>query len=400
MGLCGAFQNRLFLFSCACFSGILFALVWRKYEQTVQISSIRNHYTSALRKPNYNEWLRKQNLTSDFIPEEILRYGDDINKPELESSFLYKNTQVLCLIFVNSHNGAEAVKQTWAKHCNIVTFFGRFVDEKIPVMKVPPVTSFEGFCYAFTHVYHKYEGQFDWVIIADDYTYAMIENLRYYVASLNSSFPYYLGHPVKDFSSLYNIGSAGIVLSKGSLSLLYSVYSTADDCRYKRPPSWYFDQSIGKILHAFSVHPVDTRDSYLRGRFNPFPVETMLIPGSISVFSSYWRTSAFLSEEGMNCCSDRAITFHGLLPSKLYLMEFLQYHLNVFRNSMQGIGNLPVRDQSKSNLNKKSVSSEMEHVGEPFVQLVDRNWVRSNNLKNLKRQKTIVENIWNELFGS
>ncbi|GIX75293.1 c1GALT1-specific chaperone 1 [Caerostris extrusa] len=334
MELCGAFQNRLFLFSCACLSGILFALVWRKYEQTVQISSIRNHYTSALRKSNYNEWIHKQNLTKKFVPEEVVRYNVMKKNLELEATYLYKTTSVLCLVFVNSHNGAEAVKQTWAKHCNIVTFFGRFVDEKIPVMKVPPVTSFEGFCYAFTHIYHKYREKFDWIIIADDYTYAIIENLRYYVASLNSSFPYYLGHPVKDFSNLYNVGSAGIVLSKGSLSLLNSAYSTADDCRFKRPPSWYFDQSIGKILHAFSVHPVDTRDSYLRGRFNPFSVETMLIPGSISVFSSYWRTSAFLSEE----------------------------------KQFQGMGNNP--DEQK--LGKMIRSNELERTGEPLCSL----WIR------------------------
>ncbi|KAF8796250.1 glycoprotein-N-acetylgalactosamine 3-beta-galactosyltransferase 1-like [Argiope bruennichi] len=398
MELCGAFQNRLFLFSCACLSGILFALVWRKYEQTVQISAIRNHYTSALRKSNYNGWLEKHNFSKVFVPEENLRYGEN-KLLELESVFLFKSTPVLCLIFVNSHNGAEAVKQTWAKHCNIVTFFGRFVDEKIPVMKVPPVTSFEGFCYAFTHVYHKYNGQFNWVLIADDFTYAIIENLRFYVAPLNSSMPYYLGHPVKDFSNLYNVGSAGIVLSKGSFSLLHSVYSTADDCRFKRPPSWYFDQSIGKILHAFNVHPVDTRDPYLRGRFNPFSVETMLIPGSISVFSSYWRTSAFLSEEGMNCCSDRAITFHGLLPSKHYLMEFLQYHLLVFRNSLQGIGNKPPTDKKRYISNKLN-SKELDQVGEPFIQLVDRDWVKSNNKKKQKSHKTLVENIWNELFGS
>lgn len=299
MELCGAFQNRIFLFSCACLSGILFALVWRKYEQTVQFSEIRNHYSSALHKSNYNEWLHKQNVSKIQIPEEVLRYNGNSNK-QLESAFLYRNTPVLCLVFVNSHNGADAVKQTWAKHCNIVTFFGRFVDEKIPVIKVPPVTSFEGFCYAFTHIFKKYNDQFDWVMIADDFTYVIIENLRHYVAPLNSSYPYYLGHPVKGFSSLYNVGSAGIVLSKGSLSLLYSVYSSTSDCKFKQPPSWYFDQSIGKLLYSFNVHPLDTRDSYLRGRFNPFSVETMLIPGSISVFSSYWRSSAFISEEVIN----------------------------------------------------------------------------------------------------
>lgn len=297
MEICGAFQNRLFLFISACVSGILFALVWRKYEQTVQFSLVHNHYISALRESNYNLWLQKQNLSKELLSEEILRYSKSNTKQESESLYLFRSTPVLCLIFVNSHHGAEAVKDTWAKHCNMAVYFGRFVDDKIPVIKVPPVTSFEGFCYAFVHIYHKYAGQYKWILVADDYTYASIENLRYYVAPLNESLPYYLGHPVKDFSNLYNVGSAGIVLSCGSVSLIHSIYNNAEDCSSKYSPSWYFDQSIGKILRTFNVHAVDTRDSYLRGRFNPFSVETMLIPGSISVFSSYWRTSAFLVEE-------------------------------------------------------------------------------------------------------
>ncbi|KFM62570.1 hypothetical protein X975_10223, partial [Stegodyphus mimosarum] len=157
MEICGAFQNRVFLFLCACLSGILFALVWRKYEQTVQFSLVRSHYTSSLRNSNYNLWLQKKNLTRQLISEEILSYSKNTHSLHTENSFLHNETPVLCLIFVNSHKGAEAIKETWAKHCNIVTFFGRFVDENIPVMKVPPVTSFEGFCYAFTHVFKKYD---------------------------------------------------------------------------------------------------------------------------------------------------------------------------------------------------------------------------------------------------
>lgn len=297
MELCGAFHNRLFLFFCACVSGILFALVWRKYEQTVQFSLVHNHYASALRESNYKQWLQKRNLTAKSVPEEIFHYTGNKNRQNSESFYLYNYAPLLCIVFVNSHHGAEAVKQTWAKHCNIAVYFGTFIDEEIPVIKIPSVISFEGFCYAFTHVFFKFFGMYKWILIADDYTYVSPENLRYYVAPLNESIPYYLGHPVKDFSNLYNVGSAGIVLSHASALLIHSVYSDANDCTSKRPPSWYYDQSIGKIFKKFNVHPVDTRDAYLRGRFNPFSVETMLIPGSISVFSSYWRSSAFLVEE-------------------------------------------------------------------------------------------------------
>ncbi|XP_054712794.1 glycoprotein-N-acetylgalactosamine 3-beta-galactosyltransferase 1-like [Uloborus diversus] len=394
-----AFRNRIFLFLCACCSGILFALVWRKYEQTVHFSLVHNHYTATLRDTNYEKWFQKKNLSRKRMPEELLSFAAT-DKHKTEESFLYEEIPILCLIFVNTYNGADAVKHTWAKHCNIVTFFGRFVDEKIPVIKVPPVTSFEGFCYAFVHVFHKYNGQYKWVLIADDNTYAIIENLRHYVAPLNSSVPYYLGHPAKDFSSLYNLGSAGIVLSYGSMSLFHSVYNSANDCSSKNAPSWYFDLSLGRILKSFNVHPVDTRDPYLRGRFNPFSVETMLIPGSISVFSSYWRTSAFLTEEGMNCCSDEAITFHGLNPAKLMLMEYVQHHLAAFTNSFEGLGNKPVLNDNSQSENSKT-QTEKAQLGEPFVQLLDNHWTKSNKAgKTVKPKKSMVENLWNEIFGS
>ncbi|KFM62571.1 Glycoprotein-N-acetylgalactosamine 3-beta-galactosyltransferase 1, partial [Stegodyphus mimosarum] len=126
----------------------------------------------------------------------------------------------------------------------------------------------------------------------------------------------------------------------------------------------------------------------------------MLIPGSISVFSSYWRTSAFLTEEGMNCCSDKAITFHGLLPSKMYLMEYILYHLAVFKNSLQGIGNNPPQREDNSVLNEIPKFPKRKQVGEPFVQLLDKNWSRSNKKRGAKSEKTIVQNIWDEIFGS
>lgn len=101
----------------------------------------------------------------------------------------------------------------------------------------------------------------------------------------------------------------------------------------------------------------------------------------------------------MNCCSDRAITFHGLSPSKMYLMEYILYHLSVFRNSLKGIGNHPPQSDVKFNNNDIIKAKSKHRVGEPFVQLLNKDSSKEN--KSLKKpQKTIVENIWEEIFGS
>ena len=57
----------------------------------------------------------------------------------------------------------------------------------------------------------------------------------------------------------------------------------------------------------------------------------MLIPGAISMFDRYWRDSLYLSPDGPKCCSNHAVTFHGILShSKMYQLEYLFHRLRPF----------------------------------------------------------------------
>ena len=67
----------------------------------------------------------------------------------------------------------------------------------------------------------------------------------------------------------------------------------------------------------------------------------MLIPGAISMFDRYWRDSLYLSPDGPKCCSNHAVTFHGLMSlSKMHQLEYLFYHLRPFPQGGT-IGNVP-----------------------------------------------------------
>ena len=51
----------------------------------------------------------------------------------------------------------------------------------------------------------------------------------------------------------------------------------------------------------------------------------------MSLFDRYWRDSLYLSPDGPKCCSNHAVTFHGLLSvSKMHQLQYLFYHLRPF----------------------------------------------------------------------
>ena len=82
------------------------------------------------------------------------------------------------------------------------------------------------------------------------------------------------------------------------------------------------------------VRPVDTRDHLGRGRFNGYSFSRLLFPGSVSLFDRYWRDSLHLSQDGPHCCSNRAVTFHGMVSSsKMYQLEyFFQVRIEVYNH--------------------------------------------------------------------
>ena len=53
----------------------------------------------------------------------------------------------------------------------------------------------------------------DWFLKADDDTYVIMENLRYFLSKLNPSDPHYIGRMFTSYCGYYN-GGAGYVFSR------------------------------------------------------------------------------------------------------------------------------------------------------------------------------------------
>ena len=363
--------------TAAVVTGMLFAVVWRSYEKAVvdvPYFAVSGHFKEAalIRRPeaSYNDWLLKQGLRSKMIPEEETSYASD-NVVETEAQFLTKKIRILCLVLSKGRTKASSVKDTWGNHCNDIVFYGSFVDDKIPVRRYSTLEpSHVSFCKILLDLHGKnstYSPDFDWLLISQDNNYVIIENVRHLVASLDHNQRYLLGRPVKRHSlPVFNALDSVIVLSRGAIDhIMNTFFTTSSSCNRGH----FYLKSVNKTVHvsrnfevslAVMLDPklisgdkdyssvFDTRDDYNRSRFNPFSPQKHVIPNSISIFSSFNRHNVLPSGQGFACCSDSAVSFGDLSPSKMYLLEYFLYHLSVFRNSDKGLGNNPFQDNHET----------------------------------------------------
>ena len=79
-----------------------------------------------------------------------------------------------------------------------------------------------------------------WILVAAEETFAIPENLRFYVAAKNSSDFHYLGHAMKFWNVIYNWADAGYVLSKGTLDKMMQKFDSDEACDKGAQPDFCF----------------------------------------------------------------------------------------------------------------------------------------------------------------
>ncbi|EEC20348.1 beta1,3-galactosyltransferase, putative [Ixodes scapularis] len=258
-----------------------------QYDALLSDQSARTTPVSyELRTPSYASWLSELGIQRDSSPDASASSADSVS----EAEFLYRQVPVLCLVQAKTRQQVRAVYNNWGRHCNRLVFFGSIQDPYVPVHQIPlSVADAQVTCLVLRHVLHKYGGEFSWVLLVDDETFAIVENLRFYVAPLNSSAVYYLGHPVQETSGgFYNSMAGGIVLSEGAVRSLSRTMGRRCDRLGKT--SVAMDRYVGKLL--------------LQGLSGGGPLR----PGG-------------------HCCSRRAVTFHGVNPVEMFLFEYLAHQL-------------------------------------------------------------------------
>ncbi|KAG5890617.1 hypothetical protein JTB14_005125 [Gonioctena quinquepunctata] len=275
--------------------------------------------------PTYNRWFQNQGLIKKHILWDTLRYNHNLEHTT-EANYLFHKIRILCVILVRSEKNAKASESTWAKGCNHVQFIEiKTRNKPVPIKRIKEQSSWILLCKNLKNI----SGEYDWVLIVNDNSFVIMENLRYYLAPLEATAKYYLGYAVTFWSTIYNSAQAGYVISRGTVDAFREKF-TQTDCStntYWNREDFY----LGRHLSSLNITPIDTRDPEGFSRFHPHNWHQLFFPGE-----DYYKTSVFPTK----CCSKRSISFQAIEADKMYTYHYLLYTLQIF--SYGNLGNRPL----------------------------------------------------------
>lgn len=110
-----------------------------------------------------------------------------------------------------------AVKETWAKHCDKAEFFSYEHVEVFESVTVNETDTWLMMKHASVYDFNKYKDQYNWFFLVYPTTFAVIENLKYFLLRKDPSQPFYLGHTELSGIREYVSVEGGIVLSIESM---------------------------------------------------------------------------------------------------------------------------------------------------------------------------------------
>ncbi|XP_041355761.1 glycoprotein-N-acetylgalactosamine 3-beta-galactosyltransferase 1-B-like isoform X2 [Gigantopelta aegis] len=248
-------------------------------------------------------------------PEKIIKFVDEHKHHDDDhvAKDLAKKVRVLCWVMTSPNTlqkKARVVKETWGKRCNVMLFFSSVSNSTFPVIGLNVSEGREHLTaktmQAFYYIYQHHLNDADWFMKTDDDTYVIVENLRYFLSSQNSSRPVFFGHHFKTIVKQgYYSGGGGYVLSKEALTRFG--IKGKNDSKLCRTDGGAEDAVMGICMQNLGVKTGNSTDSLGRTRFHCFDPETHLFGGFPDWYYHYDANGV---KKGIDSISDYAISFH------------------------------------------------------------------------------------------
>ncbi|XP_069123394.1 glycoprotein-N-acetylgalactosamine 3-beta-galactosyltransferase 1-like isoform X1 [Argopecten irradians] len=318
--------SRLFMLVCCCFCITTLLMTYNTFfidEEIVEVNEDEEDLYHDIQNRNFRDKDRPVNMGSHTHDDDDRTKADE----------LYNRVRVLCWIMTSPSNldrKGLAVRTTWAKRCNKYIFFSSVTNDSFPTVGLNVSEGRQHLTsktvQAFKYCYENYGNSFDWFLKADDDTYVIVENLRFFLSHHNPKDLVYFGHRFKVIVKQgYFSGGAGYVFSRQTLKKFVEVgLRNPLLCRRDGGAE---DAEIGKCMQRLEVKVGDSLDINGRESFHPFtPIAHLQgnYPGW------FYNQTFHKAQKGLGCCSDYSVSFHYMSPADMYLMDYLVYHLRPF----------------------------------------------------------------------
>ncbi|XP_037026163.1 glycoprotein-N-acetylgalactosamine 3-beta-galactosyltransferase 1-like isoform X2 [Bradysia coprophila] len=198
--------------------------------------------------------------------------------------------RVLCWVMTNPTNHrmkAIHVQRTWGRRCNKLIFMSSEEDPELSSVVALNVEEGRDHLWAktkeaFKYIYQHHLDEAEWFLKADDDTYVIVENLRFFLKDFDSNNAVSLGCK---FTQGFFSGGAGYVLSKESVKRFVE-NSLLDGSKCRQEHDGLEDLEMGTCLYNIGIETTDTRDTIGRYRFLPFNPQIEVVPRNPS--DKYW----------------------------------------------------------------------------------------------------------------
>lgn len=257
--------------------------------------------------------------------KEVLKISE-AERLELSNTF-----RVYCIILASTQNRhlLAAVKETWIKHCDKAEFFSSQPVQEFESIAVNASDSWLLMKKACLYALNKNKDQYNWFFIAYPNTFAVIENLKYFLLRKDPSQPFYLGHTERFMSLEYVTMEGGIVFSIESMKRLIRLITKSRNCPKERKGFWNMHEELllACCLSNEGVFAENAEDEEGKNLFNTKTI-TMFIKEAITDYPNNVI-------EGF--CSDMVITFSRLTPDQMHVMMYGVYRLRAFGHTFNDV---------------------------------------------------------------